>query len=493
MSNLGKKTLLLGALGLVGAGLLIWWSVKYLTDPEKIAGKHKTLIVKVVEPKQGGLDRTTTQAGTIHAFQHVDMFPKISGFLMKQKVDIGHEVIGYEPWQFGACTVALLGASMGQGPFMAAAANIHGNSRDIIAEIDAPELYKEEQEAVANVEKANAQIKQMEAQLVAANAEVNKEKAEIKRSEAKRNARKLEFDRYKALGGKGTGGKGPAEKSIIPQAIIDQAEQEWLASDSGVDAAVATHKFAIAKVAKAKADLVVAQSQLKVAEAALEKARLYVEFTKISAPFNGRITKRNFHNGAYIRSPDKGGTVPLFTVQSTNKMRLIVQIPEIDVKEADIGDDVENLDIASLSGESFTKDKLKISRTAGALDELTRTMRVEIDILNPKGRLHDGMYGKVTIRLKKGGKDSLTLPSSCLFKERIYVVRAKKIKILRNLKVGMDDGQNVDILPAKKGTPLEERLLVTDQVVFEPSAALRDGTAVEPVKISKVELSRLSP
>src|SRR5260370_14812661 len=48
--------------------------------------------VVVVAPRKGGLERTTTQPGTIEAFEFADLYAKISGFLKKQSVDIGDDV-----------------------------------------------------------------------------------------------------------------------------------------------------------------------------------------------------------------------------------------------------------------------------------------------------------------------------------------------------------------------------------------------------------------
>ena len=42
-----------------------------------------------------------------------------------------------------------------------------------------------------------------------------------------------------------------------------------------------------------------------------------------------------------------------------------------------------------------------------------RGRRVELDVPNPKGRLRNGMYGRVTIVLDKA-VDQYSIPSSCL-------------------------------------------------------------------------------
>src|SRR5260370_287343 len=43
-----------------------------------------TISVKVVKAQAGGLERTTTQPGTVRAFEYEGLSPKVSGFLINQ-------------------------------------------------------------------------------------------------------------------------------------------------------------------------------------------------------------------------------------------------------------------------------------------------------------------------------------------------------------------------------------------------------------------------
>src|SRR5262249_36628701 len=48
--------------------------------------------VEVVTPEPGGLGRTVVQPGIIHAFDKAELYAKVSGYLVHQKVDIGDAV-----------------------------------------------------------------------------------------------------------------------------------------------------------------------------------------------------------------------------------------------------------------------------------------------------------------------------------------------------------------------------------------------------------------
>ena len=130
------------------------------------------------------------------------------------------------------------------------------------------------------------------------------------------------------------------------------------------------------------------------------------------------VTKRNFFRGDFIRSADSGGDrVPLFAVERTDIMRVIVQIPERDVPYADIGDPAI-VEVDALPGVTFKTrgdDKVQISRLAASEDPAMRMMRTEVHVKNPQGKLRRGMFGRVTLILEAWLPQALfRIPSSAL-------------------------------------------------------------------------------
>lgn len=53
---------------------------------------QQLLIVEVIKPKPGGLERSTTLPGTVIAFESAQLFAKVPGYLKSQVVDIGDAV-----------------------------------------------------------------------------------------------------------------------------------------------------------------------------------------------------------------------------------------------------------------------------------------------------------------------------------------------------------------------------------------------------------------
>jgi RND family efflux transporter MFP subunit len=460
--NPGKPLvwIVLAAVAVVGIGGLTWgishWKRRPVAPDANASqtGQSETdeehhddkIPVEVVHPKKGSFQRLTTQPGSIQAWESVRLFAKVPGFLKKSRkfFDIGD----------------------------------HVKEGEILAVVDVPELRAQLKRNEAGVNQANARKDQMkarvdsaEAELLAANAAVTRAKASANSAAAWVRYRKLQYDRMKML----------YEAQAIELKLVDEAKEHLeasieseLAAKETITANKAKVVAARAKIEETKADVKEAEAEIDVAQAELEKTRVQVEFSKIPAPFDGKITQRGFFPGDYIRSADEGSNVPLFTVQRTDKFRVIVQIPDRDVPYTDPGDDAF-VQIDALPGKKLPA---KVSRIADHEDPETRLMRVEIDLPNPTKQIKHGMYGQVTIILDQA-KDLVSIPSSCLCgkqedgKGTVYVVRdgvAHQVEV----RLGIDNGLRVAVLGG---------LNREDQVILRPSATLTDGTEVKPTVV----------
>ena len=154
----------------------------------------------------------------------------------------------------------------------------------------------------------------------------------------------------------------------------------------------------------------------------------------------------------------------------TDKMRIVVQIPDRDVPYVDNGDPV-----------SFTIDALShhapfkgvISRFAEAEDPGTRTMRTEVDVDNSDGKLRRNMYGQVKLVLQKGSPNALRIPSTAFVTREgdeatIRVVRDGHVHFL-SVETGIDTGVETEVLTGLKKD---------DLVIVHAGGAIEEGSAV---------------
>jgi RND family efflux transporter MFP subunit len=206
-----------------------------------------------------------------------------------------------------------------------------------------------------------------------------------------------------------------------------------------------------------------------VAEARLDTAKVNRDYARIVAPFDGVVTHRSFHPGAFIRAASEGGQTPLLSVKRIDLMRVVVQVPDRDVVLTNAGDPaVVNVD--ALGGRAFLGT---VARIAESEDPATRTMRVEIDLPNPEGLLREGMYGRASITLESDSPN-LTVPATCVVDHSgsnqgtVYVVREGTVRRTK-VALGADNGSFVEILSG---------LDPADAVVVRASAPLEDGSPV---------------
>jgi HlyD family secretion protein len=400
-----------------------------------------TVTVQTVHPQLGGIDRISIQPGTVEPFESADLYAKVSGFLV-ETVDIGKRV----------------------------------KKGDVLARISVPEYEKQVKKDEASVDHANAKVKQMEAHLRAAKAEAKaaeqfivQAKITMRSKEKYKDFRLKALERIKALV------KDDAESERTLEEFRDNYEAAFEAENAareGVTTAQLKSDAAAARVDQAEADIDDAKAEVKVAEAELGKSKVELDYTIILSPYDGVVTKRNFNTGDFIRSADAGGgdRKPVVAVDRTDLMRVVVQVPDRDVPYVDVGD-TATIEIDALDGRVL---KGVIARSAEAEDSQTRTMRVEIDILNTDGKLRRNMYGRVKLNLQVGSPTALRIPSVALVhkaegeRAMVRVLRDHRVHLVP-VGIGIDTGVEVEVLRGLKQT---------DLVILKANGPLEEGTEV---------------
>ena len=130
------------------------------------------------------------------------------------------------------------------------------------------------------------------------------------------------------------------------------------------------------------------------AQAELEKYRMLDGYTRITAPFDGVITKRYADPGALIQAGTSSSTqaMPLVRISQHDRLRLDFPIAMGYAPGVAAGDPIE-IDLGdnqALPG--------RIARFSRRIATDTRTMLAEAEVPNPDLKLIPGMY--VTVRLK---------------------------------------------------------------------------------------------
>jgi RND family efflux transporter MFP subunit len=213
-----------------------------------------------------------------------------------------------------------------------------------------------------------------------------------------------------------------------------------------------------AKVRAAESSIQAAQSAVK----AIEDIQAYL---RVTAPFAGVITTRNVHPGALVGAGV--ASEPMFQLETLNRLRLVVPVPEAEVGAIPKGARVP-FTVPAYPTETFTGT---VSRVAHSMDAKTRSMPVELDVANPNGRLAAGMYPSVKWPVR-GSQKVLLVPLTSIVStsERTFVIRVREGSAeWVDIKRGPVHGDVVEVIG-----PIAEK----DLVLRRGTDEIRQGTRI---------------
>jgi RND family efflux transporter MFP subunit len=211
-----------------------------------------------------------------------------------------------------------------------------------------------------------------------------------------------------------------------------------------------------------------AEQNIASAHDALKSISQTESYLTITAPFDGVITTRNLHPGALIGpASGAGGAQPILQIVDDKRLRLTVPIPEAQVGEIKVGQLV-SFTVPAYPGQTFKAPILRISRE---VDEKSRTMPVELDVLNRDGRLSPGSFATVSWPLERS-YPTLFVPASAVTtdQQHTFVIRVRNNKVeWVTVQTGQSLNGDIEIFG---------ELVFGDQVVKVASDAIHSGDAV---------------
>jgi RND family efflux transporter MFP subunit len=396
--------------------------------------------VQTIQPTRERLQKSSTQAAQVMPYEEADLYAKTSGYLETVNVDIGDKV------------------RMGQ----------------VLAEIWIPEMEQQRVHKEALLEKSRAEYAQADAAVMAAEslleaakARVNEANSQVARYVADVKYRKIDYERHLQL----------FNERALQRDIVDEkssrheaAQAAEAASRSAALTAKANLLVEEAKLRQAQADLLGAKARIKVAQAELDHVSVLLRYSKITAPYDGVITKRFFHPGAFIKSASEGNSSPLFHLSNVDRVRIVADVPEADSSWVKAGQPA-TFRVDALRGQQFQG---KVARFADALDTDSRTMRAEVALDSHPAGLRAGMYGSVTITLADQD-DALLLPASVLVTgggEPAVMIASKGRAERRRVEIGQNDGIRMHVLNG---------ISDSDRIIAEGKDDVRDGQPVEVI------------
>jgi RND family efflux transporter MFP subunit len=250
---------------------------------------------------------------------------------------------------------------------------------------------------------------------------------------------------------------------LIAQQEIDDAQSKDLVSE--------------AQISAARSNLASVEQQVEVNRADLKRVRTMFDYSRVTAPFTGVVTRRFADTGSMIQAGTASQTqaMPVVRLSENTLLRLILPVPESAVPTVHIGQQVD-VHVPTL-GRAFPG---KVARFADRLSLATRTMDTEVDVPNPKFVLVPGMYAEVTLTLAQR-RSVLTVPIAAVDiteahggaanSGNVMVITASNRVEPRTIEVGLETPTRVEVLSG---------LNEGDMVVIGNRRSLPAGVEVRP-------------
>jgi len=307
----------------------------------------------------------------------------------------------------------------------------------VLALIEVPEMADDQARAQSLVNRSQA--------------ELARARDELQRAESSHNIAHLSYTRLSDVAKQKAG--------LVAQQEIDDAQSKDLVSE--------------AQVSGAKSSVSAAEQQVQVSLAEVQKVKTLLDYTHVTAPFSGLITKRYADTGSMIQAGISSSTqaMPLVKLSQNTLLRLILPVPESAVPTVHVGQEV-NVRVPTLD-RTFPG---RVARSAEKVSSATRTMDTEVDVPNPNLVLIPGMYAQATLTLDHRNR-VLTIPIPAVdfgndeTSGQVVVVTDGNHIELRKVQLGMQTESKVEV---------RSGLSDGDLVVTGNRSNLRSGQEVRP-------------
>lgn len=321
----------------------------------------------------------------------------------------------------------------------------HVKQGQLLAEIEAPDL--------------DQQVFQAQAALSQSRAALNQTQAALGQAQAQERLTKVTLDRWVTL----------VSKGVLAKQEGDQKQADY--------------DNATAAVGVAQANIRAAQDNVRASEANEARLLELQGYLKVKAPFTGVITARSIDEGSLISASGAGQGTPaigsttanangseLFRLAQVGVLRILINVPQAYSSSVHAGMPAT----VTLQENSRRKYKGKVTRTANSIDQNTRTLLTEVQVVNQDGSLLPGMYANIQFIGERNDPPLLAPGDSLVTRSngtQVAVVGPGNKIHFQLVQLGRDYGAQIEITGGLQGG---------ETVVINPSDDVREGDEVKP-------------
>ncbi|MEE2888766.1 MAG: efflux RND transporter periplasmic adaptor subunit [Planctomycetota bacterium] len=396
--------------------------------------------VQVYVAKPQAMDVRSPLQGEILPLSRMDLVPRVTGYVKTihvaegARVEQGKQLITMDcPDREQDKAVAEAGVVQARSVLAVAGSAVNAAERAVeVAQAD-------HQQSITELEVARSSLKQAESS----------------------------YQRIKKLYGEGAATVDEFETAELlylkTRSRIDTAKSAIVAANARVSAAQTQVELRKSEAAKAKAGVTVA-----VAESA--RAALFVELAAMKNPYAIARVTRQIVDVGNLAIADQTAVLELMDI---SKVRIRFTVPRAEASRVAAGSAVR-----LLLPRSIEPYDAKVTRVAGVLTPLSRTMACEVELDNRDGRWIPGNLVKVDL-LVETLQDALLIPGRGIVKVKdsafawlAYQGKAKKDAV----RVGFHRGRLVQVIDGLKSG---------DQVLVAGFTGLAEGDPIETTVVER--------
>ena len=270
-------------------------------------------------------------------------------------------------------------------------------------------------------------------------------------------------------------------QAVLEQAIAKKAQDEANLTSARLDyqrglELVRTQSITQQVVDQRTAAVRALEAQVRADDANIAAAKVNVDYTMITAPFDGTMGLRLIDPGNVVRAADTTG-IGIATVAQTRPITVVFNLPQDALPAVRTNMTAGKLPVAAYSADDKTLLATgELMTTDNTVDVTTGTIKLKARFENAETKLWPGQFvnARLQTELKKG---SLVVPSIAVQRGPanlfVYVVKPDNTVALTPVKIGQDDGQTAII-----ASGLEEG----QQVVVNGQSRLQNGVRVVPTQ-----------
>ncbi|MDQ7782034.1 MAG: efflux RND transporter periplasmic adaptor subunit [Desulfomonilaceae bacterium] len=238
--------------------------------------------------------------------------------------------------------------------------------------------------------------------------------------------------------------------------------------------------ISVFKLDKRIAERDLAAADVELAEAALDNAKLNLEWTKVTSPIDGRVSRNKVDIGNLVGATEKTllTTVvnddPIYAYFNVSELDLLPIMRRYSEKKADRSSEpTEKTPIfLGLADEKGYPHKGHLDFTETTVDPSTGTIQVRGIFPNPDGLLLAGMFVRVQVPVEK--QTALLIPDIAVQFDQggtyVLVVDGEDVVQHKRVKTGMQVG---DMRVIETGISHEDRVITTGVLRARPGSKVK--------------------